>query len=113
MADQARHLISWDTVFGVEKFSVSLKEAFIAQLEKDLQHTFENVDSEDFFKEALAVVSYAVEHNKLSDFLYRVDLSETQAMRCMASSDPVHSLTQAILERVAQKVIFRRQYSGK
>ncbi len=113
MADQARHLITWDTVFGVEKFSVSLKEAFIAQLEKDLQHSFEEVDSEDFFKETLAVISYAVEHNKLSDFLYRVDLSENQAMRCMESADPVLSLTQAILQRVAQKVIFRRQYSGR
>ena len=58
------------------------------------------------------MISYAVENNKLSDFLYRVDLSENQAMRCMESSDPIHSLTQAILERVAQKVIFRRQYSG-
>ncbi len=113
MADQARHLISWDTVFGVEKFSASLKEAFIAQLEKDLQHTFENTDSEDFFKEALAVISYAVETNKLSDFLYRVDLSESRAMQCMESFTPVESLTKAILERVAQKVIFRRQYSGK
>lgn len=113
MADQARHLITWNTLFGIEKFSISLKEAFIAQLEKDLQHTFENTDTEDFFKEALAVISHAVETNKLSDFLYRVDLSETQAMRCMASADPVLSLSQAILERVAQKVIFRRQYSGK
>ena len=110
MADQKRNL-SWTGLFGIEKVSVSLKEAFLAQLTKDLNHSF-TASGEDIFQEVLQLISRAVETNNLSNILYRVDLSEAKARACMNSPDPIHSLTQSIMEREAQKVIFRRQYSG-
>ncbi len=82
------------------------------QLEKDLRCTFESADTDEFFEEITRVVSHAVESNKLSDILYRVDISETRAVGCMNSPDPIQSLVTTILQREAQKVIFRRQFSG-
>lgn len=112
MADKERHLTTWDTLLGVKTQSLSLQHAFVAQLEKDLQHTFEADDADPLYQEALAVISHAVETHRLSGFLYKVDLAENKAMDCMNKPNPMDCLTMALLQRVAQKVIFRWQHSG-
>ncbi len=113
MADQARYLTTWEPEFGVERFSPSLKKAFLNQLEKELKHRFENTTPDAFFEEGRAVVSKYMEAQQLTALLYRIDVKEEEALKCMSSPDQLSAFTRAILMRIAQKVIFRMQYSGK
>lgn len=111
MVDTQGHL-NWNTLFKQDTADEALKQALIFQLEKDLNQHFEELNPQDLFEAVYRSVSKLIESNGLSELLYRVDISEEQATVCMNSGDPVFALTQTILKREAQKVIFRRQYSG-
>lgn len=112
MADQKGN-INRPLLFGMEKVPSSLWDSLIQQLEKDVRHSFAETDSETVYTELYALIKLAVENGSLPQLLYRIDVSEDKARQCSSVEDPVHCLVQIILEREAQKVLFRNQYKGK
>lgn len=111
MADPKRHL-DWQQAFGLSTVTLNLKEELIGQLEKDLNLQFSDDQPDTLYRQTYETVSYRVQQNSLSELLYRIDVNEGKAAACLAEEDPVHCLTRMILKREAQKVLFRRQYSG-
>lgn len=79
-----------------------------AQLAKDLGLDMEAVPKRDllaWLEDFMA--QYIAQNGDLAHLLYRIDLDQSNI------SHHSHELAQQILEREAQKVIFRAQYSGK
>lgn len=87
----------------------SLLQNLIHQLNKDL-----GVEKFHYPIENLSTVLDGIEsiliqnQNDLGPFLYRVDLSEKQT----SSVEDFRSLSILVLERVAEKIIFRHQYKN-
>lgn len=93
----------------LKQAKASLKEAFALQLAKDLQVPVQNLPQENWQPWLSA---HLKKHLKdLPTLLYRVDISEQQLYNT-APRNTDH-LAQLILERVAQKVIFKAQYAGR
>jgi hypothetical protein len=93
----------------LEQAYANLKEAFALQLAKDLQVPVQNLPQENWQP---WLSQHLENHIKdLPVFIYRVDISEQQ-IKSSAPRNTDH-LAQLILERVAQKVIFKAQYAGK
>ncbi len=85
---------------------IFLKKEIRSQLAKDLQLELKDVPEENLASWLENWLIQNLEKLDLANLLYRVDI-EPRAMQ-----NP-HILTIAILEREAQKVIFRAQYSGR
>lgn len=111
MADQKGN-INWPQIFGMAKVPPSLWESLVQQLEKDLRHSFSEIDSGVVYTELYNLIRLAVENGSLPPLLYRIDVSENKARQCSSEDDPVQCLVQVILNREAQKVLFRSQYTG-
>ncbi len=82
-----------------------LKEALRAQLAKDLGIELVQVPADNLLVWLEKWFDQSINQLDLQQLLYRIDLRES----AMSSS---YELSRAILEREAQKVIFRAQYSG-
>lgn len=100
-----------------------VREAWIAQLEKDLQIELTGkVESTVSFGELAMHIEevlsqkFGLSEADLPELLYRIDLNENQLrleMREGKFQRWFELLSHAILIREAQKVIFRFQYAGK
>lgn len=112
MVDQTG-LISWGDFLEQSGKQHSYKEALITQLEKDLGIEYSDHSGETVYAESFALIQQKAEANTLGELLYRIDLGEGKAKNCMHSNSPIDCLTEAILQREAQKVFFRIQYSSK
>ena len=112
MADQTG-LINWGDFLEQSGHQYSYKETLIAQLEKDLGIEYSNHSGDTIYAESFALIQQKVEANSLGELLYRIDLGEGKAKSCMQAESPLDCLTEAILQREAQKVFFRIQYSSR
>jgi hypothetical protein len=93
----------------LQQYGPSLQEAFAQQLAKDLQVALEDLPQKDWLSWLSAFLGSRPQD--LAVFLYRVDISEQQLLSRAPQS--TEELAQLILEREAQKVIFKAQYAGK
>lgn len=92
-------------------FPANLYDKLTAQLEKDLGYSLSEIPQEALLAEIQQIIEQAVQHQKLGHILYTVDISEKQSAACLNDSNPIESLAHLVLKRVAQKVLFRWQYS--
>jgi len=111
MADK-KGLINWSQFLENSGTHHNYKDQLIAQLEKDLGITFSSLKGSVIFSESHALVQKKAENQTLGELLYRIDLGEGKAQNCMQAESPIECLTKAILQREAQKVFFRIQYSS-
>ncbi len=93
----------------LKKDKPQLKEALRQQLAKDLRLSVEQIPEKDLL---VWLSHWLQEHTQqLAEVLYRIDLSEKKVQA--PPQRGFEQLALQILEREAQKVIFRAQYSGK
>jgi len=85
---------------------IFLKDELRHQIAKDLGISPDEVPEEDLLAWLSDWLNDHFSEIDLAQLIYRIDLGITSAER-------PEELAQAILEREAQKVIFRAQYSGK
>ncbi len=85
---------------------IFLKDELRHQIAKDLGLSPEEVPEEDLLLWLSNWLNNHFAEIDLAQLMYRIDLNKPSAER-------PEELAQAILEREAQKVIFRAQYSGK
>ena len=93
----------------LKKDKPQLKKALRQQLAKDLRLSVEQIPEKDLL---VWLSHWLQEHtHQLAEVLYRIDLSEKKVQA--QPQRGFEQLALQILEREAQKVIFRAQYSGK
>lgn len=85
---------------------VNLLPELRAQLAKDLALDNHAIPEESLLSWLSTWVSEEWNHQDWAQLFYRIDLNLTSAER-------PEDIAQSILEREAQKVIFRAQYSGR
>ncbi len=110
MADTERHL-NWPLMLGIHSHNVELQTALLYQLEKDFLIDLSNLRIEQILEQIEKCVEEAIHTSRLTELLYRVDLNEAKAHKCLEAEDAVSALAKELLNREAQKVLFRWQYS--
>ena len=97
----------------------------ISQMNKDLGGLDTISPTEDFYSlqdklqsliQLIAPVLEKLAHHagdQLAQFIYRVDVSEQNFLRCMSALQPYEYLAEQVIQRCAQKVYLRIKFSQK
>lgn len=86
--------------------------AFIAQLNKDIGVPLFTTDDKGIETLQQKLENYLSQHpEQVNEIIYRSDVNENKA-KSISPEDFFGPLAVLILQRIAQKVIFRDQYSG-
>ncbi len=85
----------------------------IKQLEKDLDCKLKSQNIAALCEELEKTVEIRLKNPDFMQQLYQVDVPEKKLLNVLHSEDAVRSVTELILLREAQKVLFRFQYHQK